>query len=109
MDNGKISILGTKYDYEITTEKDDTALVGLGGYCDAYTKRIAIESDYNDKNQHSIKDMGAFKDKVKRHEVIHAYFHESGLADYSENEQLVDWIAWQFPKMLETFKQINAI
>lgn len=46
---------------------------------------------------------------VLRHEIIHAYFFESGLLDYGTNEQLVDWIVLQFPKMLETFKRIEAI
>lgn len=79
------------------------------GYCDAYEKRIAIESEHNENAPGSIKDFESLRRKVKRHEVIHAFFFESGLADYAKNEQLVDWIAWQFPKMLETFKQIDAI
>ena len=50
-----------------------------------------------------------FIKKVKRHEIIHAYFHESGLKTYAENEELVDWMAWQFPKLLATFKEIDAL
>ncbi len=47
--------------------------------------------------------------KFLRHEVIHAFFSESGLDDYSSNEELVNWIAIQFPKMLQVFKEIEAI
>lgn len=72
-------------------------------------KELVVESDFACNNPDSIKDIEAYKRKVKRHEVIHAYFYESGLTDYAGNEQLVDWIAWQFPKMLETFKQIDAL
>lgn len=47
--------------------------------------------------------------EVLRHEVIHAFFSESGLDDYSSNEELVNWIAIQFPKMLQVFKELEAI
>lgn len=105
----KVNILGTEYDYEITTEKKDGSLYGKGGYCDHYTKKIVIEDEYSTNNPDSIKDFDAFKQKVKRHETIHAYFAESGLNNYFEDEVLIDWIAWQFPKLLATFKEVDAL
>ncbi|MFD1464645.1 hypothetical protein ACFQ4L_00875 [Lapidilactobacillus mulanensis] len=45
--------------------------------------------------------------KDTRHELIHAFLCESGLAensDWAQNEEVVDWIARQFPKLFETFK-----
>lgn len=104
----KLSILGTEYDFDITSDKEDTRLCDCDGYCDAYEKRIAIENEHNEKAPGSIKDFQSLRRKVKRHEIVHAFFHESGLADYARNEQLVDWIAWQFPKLLEAFKAVDA-
>lgn len=105
----KLNVLGTDYDFRITTEREEPGLYHKAGYCDAYSKEIVIEDDYLTNNADSIKDIGAFKRKVKRHELIHAFLWESGLNEYAENEQFVDWIAWQFPKMLQAFKDVEAI
>lgn len=105
----KISILGVEYDYEITTNKEDAGLCNADGYCDPFQKRIAIEDDFNEKDPGSTKNLGALKAKIKRHEVVHAFLFESGLNDYARDEKIVEWIAWQFPKLLETFKEIEVI
>lgn len=50
--------------------------------------------------------------KNKRHEIIHAFLFESGLAENSEwaqNEEMVDFFAIQFPKLMEAFKNADAI
>lgn len=51
-----------------------------------------------------------------RHEIIHAFLAESGLWGSSEpakawamNEEMIDWIALQFPKILKAFKEAKAI
>lgn len=49
--------------------------------------------------------------KVIRHELIHAFIYESGLSNenkWAENEELVDWIAIQFPKLKKCFEKIWA-
>ena len=41
--------------------------------------------------------------KNLRHEIVHAFLFESGLAENSEwayNEEMVDWIAKQGPKII---------
>lgn len=51
-------------------------------------------------------------EKNKRHEIIHAFLFESGLAENSEwaqNEEMVDFFAIQFPKLMEAFKNADAI
>ena len=105
----KINILGTEYDYEISTETEDIGLLRGNGYCDAFKKRIIVEGEFNENDPNSVQDIEAFKKKVKRHEIVHAYLFESGLTEYAENEQLVEWVAWQFPKLLETLKEVGAI
>ena len=104
-----INILGTDYVYDLTSDTKDSRLCGNDGYCDAYEKRISIENQQNENDPASINNFNSLKRKVKRHEIIHAYLYESGLREYANNEQLVDWIAWQFPKLLETFKEIGGI
>lgn len=50
-----------------------------------------------------------------RHEIIHAFLFESGLSEnfthpeYGHDETYVDWIASQFPKMCEVFKEVGCL
>ena len=95
-----INILGQKYKYSETTVKDDSELSDCDGYVEKTKKRIVVNSDI---------DTEYMKRKIRRHECLHAFFHESGLDAYSADETLVDYIANVFPKLLKTFKKVNAI
>ena len=59
------------------------------------------------RNTSAIEDMGA--DQVIRHEVINAFFAESGLIEYGNDEVLVDWMAKQLPKIQETVEKIIKV
>lgn len=43
--------------------------------------------------------------------IIHAFLHESGLdvCSWAHNEEMVDWLAIQFPKLYEAFLQADCI
>lgn len=43
-----------------------------------------------------------------RHEVIHAFLCESGMRQWAEDEQLVDWMAAQFPKIQKVFQKLHC-
>ena len=103
-----IDILGTKYELSTATQREDSRLVGSAGYCDGSAKKIVLASDLDDGSIDVTDDLKSAQDKITRHEVIHAYFHESGLDGYAENELIVDWIALQFPKILKTFEQLGV-
>lgn len=105
----KLNILGTEYDYAEQTEKEDVRLCNCDGYADFYEKTIRVETDYNENDPNAIKDFGSFKARVKRHELTHTFFFESGMREWAENELLVDWFATQSPKLFEAFKSINAL
>ena len=54
---------------------------------------------------------------ILRHEIVHAFFNESGLMDsslqysggWAKNEEMVDWIASQFNKIMECFKAAGCL
>lgn len=103
----KVNVLGTEY-----TIKNDDSIVsqGVDGLCKSYNKEITIRSKDNmlcPDDSEEIKEL-RYKE-VLRHELIHAFFDESGLDDYSNNEQLVEWIASQFPKMMKAFKETDCL
>ena len=108
----KVNILGT--DYEITEETKDKnkILERADGYCDNSVKKIVIEQNM----EGNIENMEYYKKKVIRHEIVHAFFNESGLKENYEHpnrfgidETVVDWIAIQFPKMLKAFKEADCL
>lgn len=68
------------------------------------------------KSVDSIQDLESYENKVIRHEIIHAFLYESGIwvnsndvEQWSMNEEMVDWIAIQFPKIYEAYKQAKCI
>lgn len=99
----KIDILGTSYKITHDLLRDDR-----DGECNIVSKTIRIKpveqmSGDNDAERIYIRD------KVTRHEIIHAFLDESGLDSYSDDETLVDWIANQLPKMLDAMRAAGAL
>lgn len=109
----KVNILGVNYEIVLQSKSENPKLENAYGICETYSKKIVIDSEIGtDGNKDNLENIEAFRRKVVRHEIIHAFFHESGLSvnsDYAMNEELVDWIAFQFPKMFKVFAEINVI
>ena len=99
----ELNILGQTYNFKLTTGREDDAMLDndkLLGECRFYEKEIVVYRDLRQKE---------FQKQLIRHEIIHAFLHESGLEDYKNNEYLVNYIAMQFPKMLKVFKEAKGI
>jgi hypothetical protein len=107
----KINILGTKYDFVEASDNEEPSLTGRWGSCDYYEKKICIESNFNKCHNpnYSTDNKPDLRKSVIRHEIIHAFFDESGLEEYSQNEQLVTWIEHQFPKILKVLNEVDAL
>ena len=57
-------------------------------------------------------NLNEHKKKLIRHEIIHAFLFESGLGEnsnWAQNEEMVDWLAFQIPKVVEVFQKIDCI
>lgn len=103
-----VNILGTDYEVITQTEEENPKLKEAYGLCEMYSKKIVLSDIKEEPN--CFENLEAFKRKVVRHEIIHAFFAESGLrsnSNYAENEELVDWIAIQFPKILQVFEKLK--
>lgn len=107
----KVKILGTEYEViKDAEEKDYPQLKKCDGFTDFSIKRIVV-ADF-DKDESSVDDIDWYKKKVLRHELVHAFIHESGLAencDWARNKELTDWIAIQFEKILGVFIELQCI
>lgn len=117
----KVNILGTKYKIETHKISEDSFLRDnkWSGYCGEESKVIVI-ADMEEKAFFS--DMNAeereqYRKAVLRHEIIHAYLNESGLSacacvpreGWAKNEEMIDWLALQSPKIFKTFKKVDCI
>ena len=104
-----INILGTEYEILVQKEADNPKLEEANGLCEMYAKKIVIRDIELDK--FCFDNLDAFKKKVLRHEILHAFFAESGLrnnCEYAQDEELVDWIAIQFYKIAKAFKDAGC-
>lgn len=94
----KLNIMGTEYDVIQRTDKENPKLYDANGLTELYSKQIIIRTGY-EADLCSFDNIMGFKEKVFRHEVFHALFHECGLDNYSNDETLVDFLALQYPKI----------
>lgn len=104
-----VEVLGVPYKIIESNREEDNSLEESDGYCDYSTKKIVIDTFRNKPG--SMEDLAKYKKKVIRHELIHAFLHESGLDanSWAGNEEIVDWIAIQFLKLTEAFGKAEAL
>ena len=116
-----VNILGTEYAIYIKKYDEDEAFESrsIDGYCDGWAKQIIVcdMSTYKGWEHEPSETVAAAQKEVLRHEIVHAFFEESGLADgslspevaWAKNEEMVDWIAMQGPKIYEAWQEAGAL
>ena len=104
-----VDVLGVEYTIKESNKVEDMNLEDCDGYCDHSTKTIVIDT-FKD-SPHSLKDLEAYKKQVIRHELVHAFLFESGLGccSWAKDEEIVDWVAAQFPKITKVFEYLNCL
>ena len=102
------NILGTEYKIVfVSTLKD------RGGETDFYTKTIKI-SEFEDAPELDLtSDKQELQKHILRHELVHSFLFESGLnansngiEAWANNEEMVDWIAIQMPKIMAVYEKV---
>ena len=108
-----VNVLGTEYTILVQTESENVKLNDANGLCEQYSKDIVIENpDAYKDDPMAVSKIEEFTNRVIRHEIIHAFLGESGLRDNSEwaqNEEMVGWIAIQFPKLFKAFHEVGCL
>lgn len=105
-----INVLGRDYTIAFRKEAEDVKLKECGAYCDYSSGEIVIEVLPPDPM--NMRDLAKITRQKIRHELVHAFAYESGLAENSPwafNEEMTDWIAIQFPKMLKAFETAGVL
>lgn len=111
--NKEINILGTVYKVMIDVDPDEMP-EDADGCMDHSIRTIKVAKFESDRN--SLKNLKSYRNRVLRHEIIHAFLYESGLWNNSGNimswamsEEITDWIAIQSPKIFDVFKQVGCL
>ena len=109
----KINILGSEWTIEYRSPAEDELLLNTkDGYTDVSVKLIVIINEVNDNE---LQDFISYRKHILRHEIVHAFMFESGLGHnvehkpYGQEETMVDWIAFQFPKIYRAFVEADAL
>lgn len=108
-----IDILGQEYKVIENSPDEDPKLKDADGYMDHSVHEIVIFDGTVQHPEKAIKNMQVYKEKVLRHEIVHAFLYESGLQDSSvwndeHQEQMVDWFAIQLPKIINVLIELKA-
>ena len=105
-------IMGAQWTITERAEADDARLSDCDGYCDWTARLIVIEREIDG----NLDDMERYIRKVKRHEIIHAFLFECGLAEstmptqaWSQNEEMVDWLARLGERIYKAWKDAGAV
>lgn len=110
-----VKVLGTEYEI-ISADPEHKDLHGSGhdGVCDYLNRQILISnlSDWDETEDRKAE----YTKQTLRHEIIHAFLFESGLGYNSEksehwamNEEMTDFFALQFPKIMKAMKKAGAL
>ena len=111
MNQKTINVLGTEYSLNLVDPDHDPKLKDQrDGYTDTSIKVCVIDS-MQEEHPDNKANLAEYRKSVIRHELIHAFLFESGLdvCSWANNEEMVDWLAIQFPKMQKAFEQANCI
>lgn len=117
----RVNVLGTEYSIEIVKISECELLKNHHwcGSCNDLTHEILI-GDASEEEFFGTMSEDEQKLQTKRtlrHEIIHAFLNESGLqgdssvpeCGWARNEEMVDWIAIQFPKMIKAFEEAGCL
>lgn len=112
-----VNVLGATY--KIIRRSDDEMRDGFGGFCDPDLKTIEIlKLDTVEEWKQEPREKIVAREKLfLRHEIVHAFFNESGIKDnsahfdlpWAHNEEMVDWFAIQGEKIYKAWKEAEAL
>lgn len=117
----KISVLGTEYTVTKKTYQKEPYFKDNScyGYSDALLHEIVIGDVLTFPGwENEQKERALIQEQYTlRHEIVHSFLDESGLQSssvtldgaWARNEEMVDWIAWNGPKIMKAWIEAGAV
>lgn len=104
----KVNILGVEYEIVDMDEREYPKIKEADGLCEYWVHKLILDTSHkNDPN--SFDNIEAYYHKVLRHEAFHAFFAEMGMRKWCDDEDLVDMLAMQYPKIREIMDKCDAM
>lgn len=117
----KLDILGSEYTVEAKDYEDEGAFSrrSIVGFCDGYARKIVVCNmrTYPGWEHELPETIEQAQKETLRHEIVHAFLDESGLADsgnvpdcsWAKNEEMIDWFARQGAKVYRAWQEAGAL
>lgn len=113
-----VNVLGTRYTIKRVDYGKDPDMANNCGLCKYKSRQIILLNlgtlpGWEGEPKEVI---AAHEREGLRHEIIHAFLHESGLGDsaapsgsaWATNEEMIDWFAIQWPKIAKAFRETGC-
>ena len=116
-----IHVLGSEYEVFKRKYDEDPYFekASVDGFCDSVERKIVYcdMTTYRGWEGEPPERAAIAEKSTLRHEIVHAFFNESGLKDnafmveqsWAKNEEMIDWVALQGPKLYEAWKSVDAV
>lgn len=112
-----VQILGSTWTIVEGTVEEFPALEEADGYTDSSARLVVLDDLASAKNDKFCKsNLVEHKNRVLRHEIVHAFLEESGLntnsnptTAWAANEEMVEWFAIQLPKIVAVCEELNIM
>jgi hypothetical protein len=115
-----VNILGAEYEIIMKSYDSDREFKDFdsSGYCLELLHQIVLCDmrtfpGWENEDEEVIKE---FQKRTLRHEIVHAFLTESGLSSNSQdaktwakNEEIIDWIALQGPKIMKAWQEAACL
>lgn len=117
----KVNVLGTEYVIKMVKISECELLRKHSwcGSCNELNHEILIGDPSEEEffGEMTEEEQRMQTKRTLRHELIHAFLNESGLqasssvpeSGWANYEEMVDWIALQFPKMQKVFEECDCL
>ena len=104
----KFKVLDETYTLHYSNEKENPKLKGAAGIVELFTKEIFLDINDAFDDESSMEHVELYWEKVIRHELMHALFHELGLTKYCDDEKLVEVLALKYPSIEKIMNQATG-
>ena len=114
----KISVMGSEFEIIYTTEEEDPTIKGKSGVCYSLLQKIKIDQYiYLDDADGSVAEAEKASKllsllAILRHEIIHAFFFQSGLdtqCSFAVDEMLIDWLSLKMPEIVDVMNENHLV
>lgn len=97
-----VNVLGTEYTVYLGSYLDFGMKENVDGDCEVMSKTIRLRTDMKEDWDGDKSLLTKYVRHVLIHELAHAFFFESGMLDYFDDERIIEWLEVNATKLVQT-------